>query len=494
MNLLQKQGFFNSLILYAGVALGFFNLIILFQRILTTEEIGFFILMGTISLLYAQLAGLGIGNIILKYFPYYRSDDKKHGGFASFVTVWSLIGFAIFTVLFVVFKDFIISYYKNKNGAPLLIRYFYYLIPLSFFTLVFSVLENLALTVFKNVLSSFLREVGLRLFTTAGVLLIAIKLVDYHVFLMIYITANLVAVLVLLAYISKGRHFKFSTVGAQLLSERKTFLSYGIFTVLSGSSFVMIQNLDTLMLSMLTKESFSYVGIYGTFFAIAVVISLPARALSRTSLQIIAQSWVTNDLAKIGKIYYKTSVVQMLIGCLLFIGLVINRSFIIMLLHKPEYANYFNVFIIVGVAFLVDMTGGLNGYIMNVSKYYKLTTVFIVSGVVFCVLSNLVLIPLLGMMGAALSYLITMFVLNFAYWLFVKIKFNLQPLAMAHVYILLIFTVCLLIGLYLPSLKNVFADMIYRSVIVGVVYVFLAYILKISEDINIIFDRILKKV
>jgi len=494
MNLLQKQGFFNSLILYAGVALGFFNLIILFQRILTTEEIGFFILMGTISLLYAQLAGLGIGNIILKYFPYYRSDDKKHGGFASFVTVWSLIGFAIFTVLFVVFKDFIISYYKNKNGAPLLIRYFYYLIPLSFFTLVFSVLENLALTVFKNVLSSFLREVGLRLFTTAGVLLIAIKLVDYHVFLMIYITANLVAVLVLLAYISKGRHFKFSTVGAQLLSERKTFLSYGIFTVLSGSSFVMIQNLDTLMLSMLTKESFSYVGIYGTFFAIAVVISLPAKALSRTSLQIIAQSWVTNDLAKIGKIYYKTSVVQMLIGCLLFIGLVINRSFIIMLLHKPEYANYFNVFIIVGVAFLVDMTGGLNGYIMNVSKYYKLTTVFIVSGVVFCVLSNLVLIPLLGMMGAALSYLITMFVLNFAYWLFVKIKFNLQPLAMAHVYILLIFTVCLLIGLYLPSLKNVFADMIYRSVIVGVVYVFLAYILKISEDINIIFDRILKKV
>lgn len=494
MNLLQKQGFFNSLILYAGVALGFFNLIILFQRILTTEEIGFFILMGTISLLYAQFAGLGIGNIILKYFPYYRSDDKKHGGFASFVTVWSLIGFAIFTVLFVVFKDFIISYYKNKDGAPLLIRYFYYLIPLSFFTLVFSVLENLALTVFKNVLSSFLREVGLRLFTTAGVLLIAIKLVDYHFFLIIYITANLVAVLVLLAYISKGRHFKFSTVGAQLLSERKTFLSYGIFTVLSGSSFVMIQNLDTLMLSMLTKESFSYVGIYGTFFAIAVVISLPAKALSRTSLQIIAQSWVTNDLAKIGKIYYKTSVVQMLIGCLLFIGLVINRSFIIMLLHKPEYANYFNVFIIVGVAFLVDMTGGLNGYIMNVSKYYKLTTVFIVSGVVFCVLSNLVLIPLLGMMGAALSYLITMFVLNFAYWLFVKIKFNLQPLAMAHVYILLIFTVCLLIGLYLPSLKNVFADMIYRSVIVGVVYVFLAYILKISEDINIIFDRILKKV
>jgi hypothetical protein len=35
--------------------------------------------------------------------------------------------------------------------------------------------------------------------------------------------------------------------------------------------------------------------------------------------------------------------------------------------------------------------------------------------------------------------------------------------------------------------------MVYRSVIVGVVYTCLAYFLKISEDINIIFDRILKK-
>lgn len=494
MNLLQKQGFFNSLILYAGVALGFFNLIILFQRILTTEEIGFFILMGTISLLYAQFAGLGIGNIILKYFPYYRSDDKRHGGFVSFVAIWTLIGFVIFTILFVVFKDFIISHYKDKDGGPLLIKYFYYLIPLSFLVLVFSVLENMALTVFKNVLSSFLREVGLRLFTTAAVLLIAIKLIDYHFFLLIYIVANLVAVLILLAYIAKGSHFKFSTIDGQLKSERKAFLSYGVFTVLSGSSFVMIQNLDTVMLSLLTKESFSYVGIYGTFFAIAVVISLPAKALSRTSLQIIAQSWVTNDLAKIGKIYYKTSVVQMLIGCLLFIGLVINRQFIVMLLHKHDYAPYFNVFIVVGVAFLVDMTGGLNGYIMNVSKYYRLTTVFIVSAVVLCVLSNLILIPRMGMMGAALSYLITMFVLNFAYWLFIKIKFNLQPFAKAHLYILVIFTVCLLIGLYLPPLKNVFADMVYRSGIIGVVYVFFAYVLKISEDINVIFDRILKRV
>jgi len=491
-NLLQKQGFLNSIILYAGTALGFVNLIILFQRVLTLEEIGFFTLMLTISLLYAQVASLGISNIILKYLPYYRSDDKRNGGFATFVTAWSLIGFAIFTILFVLFKGSIIGFYKNKNGAPLLIKYFYYLIPLSFLTMVFSVLESMALTVFKNVLSSFLREVVLRLFTLASILLIAATLINYHDFLLIYLAANIIAILIMGFYIAKGNHFKFSRIGPELLGAKKTFLNYGIFTVLSGSSFVMIQNLDTLMLSLLTKQSLSFVGLYGTFFAIAVVISLPAKALSRTSLQIIAQSWVTNDLPKIEKIYYKTSVVQMLIGCLLFVGLVINKPFILLLLHKPEYAGYFNVFIVVGVAFLVDMTGGLNGYIMNVSRYYRLTTVFIVSAVVLCMLSNLILIPRIGMMGAAVSYFITMLTLNFAYWLFIKLKFGLQPFGKAHLYIIIIFAICLLIGLYLPALKNLYADMIYRSIIVGILYTLSAYYLKISEDINQVFDKLIK--
>ncbi|MEO3405232.1 polysaccharide biosynthesis C-terminal domain-containing protein [Mucilaginibacter sp. CAU 1740] len=493
MNLLQKQGFLNSLILYAGVALGFFNLIILFQRIISIEEIGFFILIGTLSQLYAQFAGLGVTNIILKYFPYYRTDDKKHGGFITFVSIWSLVFFTFFTILFVVFKNPILDHYKGKQGAVLLQQYFYYLIPLSFFTLVFAVLEGMALTVFKNVLSSFLREVVLRLFSTIGVLLIALKLLNYNGFLLVYIIANAAVIVTLFIYIAKGNHFKFSKVSNDLKAQKKAFLSYGLFTVLSNSSFVMIQNLDTIMLSALTKKPFLYVGIYGTFFAIAVVISMPAKALSRTSLQIIAQSWANNDLAKIGKIYYKTSVVQMLIGCLLFVGLVSNKPFIITLLTKHDYKSYFDVFIVVGVAFLVDMTGGINGYIINMSKYYRLTTVFIVSAVVLCGVSNWILIPRFNMMGAALAYLITMFVLNFVYWLFIKIKFDLQPFGKKHFYILLMFGGCLLIGLYLPHIANVYLDMIYRSLIIGVVYAFFTYILKISEDINLIFDRILKR-
>jgi O-antigen/teichoic acid export membrane protein len=490
-NLLKRQGFYNSIILYAGTALGFLNLAVLFQRFLTTEQIGFFSLMIALSLLYTQLASVGISNIIPKYFPYYRSDDKKHGGFVTFVLIWCAIGFFTLTVFFILFKDSVIAHYRNEKGSSLLVKYYYYLVPVSFLTTIYAALESMGSTVFKNVLSSFLREVVLRAFTLISILLIAFSLINYQDFLMIYIVANVIMVIVLWRYIYKGKDFKLAPVSKKLMQNKNTFIKYGIFTVLSSSSFVLIQNLDIIMLTTITKN-LALVGIYTTFFAIAVVISLPAKALSRTSLQIISQSWAENDLAKISKIYYKTSVVQMLIGCLLFIGLIINRPFVMWVLHKPIYANYFDVFIVVGLAFLVDMTGGINGYILNVSKYYKWTTYIIGFSVLVCGAANWILIPRMGIMGAAVAYLLTMFLLNFMYWIFLKIKFGLQPFGKIHFLVLLISLITFCAGWFMPAFSNFWVDMIVRSGIVGLIYITMAYFLNISEDINQVINKILK--
>ena len=77
MNLLKKQGFYNSITLYVGTVLGFLNLIILFQRYLKIEEIGYFSLLIAISLLYTQLSLLGFGSVITRYFPFY-GNSRRH--------------------------------------------------------------------------------------------------------------------------------------------------------------------------------------------------------------------------------------------------------------------------------------------------------------------------------------------------------------------------------------------------------------------------------
>ncbi|MCC8425267.1 lipopolysaccharide biosynthesis protein [Mucilaginibacter sp. UR6-11] len=496
MNLLKKQGFYNSIILYAGTALGFFNLVVLFQRILTLEEIGFFAIMNTITLLYAQIASVGINNIIFKYLPDFRSDDKKHGGFVTFVIAWCVISFVLFTLVFLFFQNSIIRHYSHKPGSELLVRYFYYLIPLSFLTMVYTVIESLAITVFKNVLSSFLREVLLRVFTLVSVLLIEAALITYHDFLSIYLAANIAMIAILLFYVYRGRDFKLGRISPQIVSQKKEFVKYGFYTLLSSTSAALILNLDNIMLMALSvKNELPIIAIYTTFFAIALAISLPAKALNRTSLQIIAQAWSDNDLPKIGKIYYKTSVMQMLIGSLLFIGIVVNRNFLINVLlhkHKDEFTTYFNVFIVVGLGFLTDITGGVNGYIINLSKHYKFTTYFIVGSVFFCVAANWLLIPRIGMMGAAIAYFMTMFILNFLYWIYVKLKFGLQPFGRTHVSIIIISIITLLTGLYLPLGHDIYIDLILRSAVVAVIYLSLAYLLKISDDVNQLIDSVFK--
>ena len=59
-----------------------------------------------------------------------------------------------------------------------------------------------------------------------------------------------------------------------------------------------------------------------------------------------------------------------------------------------------------------------------------------------------------------------------------------QPFNVKHVLIILISLVSLLLGLKLPYMYNFYLDVIVRSGIVALVFLFFTYKLKISEDIN----------
>jgi len=265
-----------------------------------------------------------------------------------------------------------------------------------------------------------------------------------------------------------------------------------LYSTLAGGSVALIQNLDIIFLKFFTDEKM--VGIYSTFFGMALVISLPAKALNTTSYQIIAEAWKNNDLQKIGKIYQKTSLIQFLIGCLLLIGLIANWQNILILLHKPIYSSYFSVFVIIGLAFLADITGGLNGAIISFSKHYKNVMYFLIGAAILCVILNILLIPIYKLLGAAMAYLFTMIALNFTYWLYNKIQFKLQPFDASFIKIIIISVVALAPGILLPKIDFYILDIFLRSAFVGGIFVGLVYTMKISTDINEFIEQIISKI
>ncbi|HET8828174.1 MAG TPA: oligosaccharide flippase family protein [Pelobium sp.] len=491
MNLLKKQGFFNSITLYIGTALGFFNLIILFQRAFTAEQIGFFVLMNSVCLLYTQFAAIGFNSVIPRYFPYFKAQDGNHHGFPSYVFKVTGIGFLVVTALYVFGKEIVIDFKDSGNGSSYYAQYYYLIIPLSLFVFWYAITETFARTTFHNILPSFLREVLLKVFTTIGVGLVYFQWIQYQEFIYWYVIANALILLILLGYLKKLDLLRFKTVEAPVKERSSEILRYGFYSMLAGTSITMIQSIGTIMLRIYTSEEM--IGYYGTLFAMGVVINLPARAFGITSYQLIADAWKTNDLKKINKIYGKTSLVQFMLGSLFLIGLIANWHNILILLKKPEFVDFYYVFVVVAIGFLVDITGGLNGIIILFSKTYKLMMPILLTAAVLCGLLNVIFIPKFGILGAALAYCLTTLILNFTYWLYLLLKYQLQPFSLAFLKLIVIAVLVLLFGIYLPIIDNFFFDVLLRSGLIASIYLFAVYLLRISPDINDAINQILNK-
>ena len=488
MNLIKKQGIINSISLYIGTVLGFLNLMIIFQRSLSLEEIGFYNILIAVVVLYTQFASLGISNVITRFLPFFRTDDKKHHGFATYIFIVACTTFILFSVGFFLLKSQVIAFKTDgRETASLMDRYYVYFLPIAACSTLFLIQESFARTSFKTILPSFLREVILRLFSTLGALLMLIGVLSYQGFIDLYLVGNILLVMVITWYITKAKIYRFGAIEPQVKTEYHHMLRFGFYSMVGGSSFALLQNLDVILLKIFMGEGM--VGIYGTFFAMAQIITLSSRAFNITSYQIIANAWKEDNLYKIEKIYKKTTLIQCLAGSLLLIGLIANRDNILILLKKPEYPAYFDVLIIVGIAFLVDATGGINQAIIGFSKHYRLVMLFMVIAAIACFLFNIWLIPHYGLEGAAWSYLLTMLLTNFSFWLYLKLKFGLQPFTSKIVLIIGISLISLFVGGLIPTMPHFILDVCIRSIAISIIFIILTYYARISTDINEMIDK-----
>lgn len=144
---------------------------------------------------------------------------------------------------------------------------------------------------------------------------------------------------------------------------------------------------------------------------------------------------------------------------------------------------------------------GNNGAIINNSKFYRITlpiSLVMVFSVYF--LNKLFYYEMdLGTDGLALATLLVIFSANTFKLFFVKRKFSMTPFTNKSLLLLLIITVLYLsFNFWDFSVANLYLwkfpvhpiiNMVLKSILIGVIYVFLILKLKISPE----FDRLLKK-
>lgn len=481
MGIVSKQATVNSISYYLGVFLGYVNVIILFPAYFTSEQFGLIQLMVGISFIYSQFSSVGLIYGINRYFPFFKSEDKTHQGLLTYITVIATSGFLTLTILYIAFKPFIINLYFEKSG--LFTEYYLLIIPLSFFTLAFTILEALARVILKTGFSNFLREVLLRLLITTGIFLYVFKIFNIEAFIYYYVLTYALVAVFLTFQIIFSKEFKF-VLSVKHLEKLKffDFLKFNLYNLFSGAAMFVGQKVDVLIIGAML--GLAQLGAYSLYFYIASVIYIPMKSLSRITFPIIANHWKSNDVDSINEIYKKTSVIQLIFGLLIYIGVIINRHNLFALLKKPDYIDNFWIFPFVGLAILFDVTAGLNSDIISNSPKFRYNVLFNLIFLFTTIAGNILLIPYLGVVGAAVAIAIAFLIFNLIKWLFLKIQYNMQPLGHKQLLILLISIVVLFIGEILPSIKITYIDIIYRSAIVTIIFGAAVYMFKFSDDLN----------
>lgn len=393
----------------------------------------------------------------------------------------TLFGMAVSTVLYLVLKPVIISFYITDS--PLFVGYFYFLIPLSCFTIIYNFLEASGKVIYQSIFSGFLKDVLLRLLTTADIIMLAKGWISFNGFIILYISFNgLIALFLFISLLISGK-FSLKLGGVKFPSaKKKEIINYGLFVLLASSVYVMWQKIDIVMLG--AMAGLAITGVYSFYSGIALVINIPAQALSRTTYQIVADAWKSNDMANINEVYTKTSIIQMVFGCLLFMGIIINKDNLFAIIKHKEYADQFNLFLVIGLSCLVDITGGLNTYIITTSNKYRLITLLVGIVSIFCIALTYLLIPVYGGLGAALAYLITITAFNFFNWFYIKHRFGMQPFTYKHLIVIAITVCSYFLGTHIWKIPNTYLDVIVRSSITAAFYGLLTYLFKVSEDVN----------
>ncbi len=488
MGIIQQQAIKGTIYTYLGVAIGFVTSAILFPRFLETNEIGLFSILVSYALIFAQFSSLGFNSVTSRLFPYFRDEKNKHNGFLFIALTVSFIGFLLAIIAFFFLKEFYVE--PRKETSPLLVQYIIYVIPLSFFTLFFNILDNYYKVLFKSVQGIFLKEFLQKFLTFSSVLFYAFHVINFRVFVLFYVASLCIPTIIITILIIKDGQFnifpKRNFISKDLA---KSMFSVSLFGILAGATGIVTLNIDRIMIE--TFLGLGLTGVYATTFYFGSLIIMPSRSLHKVTSVFIANAWKENNLTQIKEIYYKSALTQFIVALLFLIGIWVNIDNIFFILgEKFEPGRY--VIIWISVAYLFDMSLGVGVNVIGLSKYYRNQTYFMLVQVVLIILTNYYFIPLYGILGAAFATALSKFIYNLIRFSFIYVKFKWQPYNFKFIYIILIGIFAYYVSFFIPQLESFILDILIRSLLLLIIYISLILKFKISEEFNNKFDIYLK--
>ncbi|MES2575453.1 MAG: oligosaccharide flippase family protein [Bacteroidota bacterium] len=493
MGIVLNQSLKNTIITYIGFGIGGFNTIYLYPVFLGATYYGLTNYIVSSANVIMPLFAIGMQNTLVKFYSQYQTHEER-SRFLSFTVLFPLLFIIPLCLIGFFFFDEIVFFLSKKN---IIVKNFIWLIPfigvsMAYFEIFYAWLRVHMHSVFGN----FIKEVALRL--ASLFLLIAVYYNWMSVEDFVYATAIVyfLALLVTMFYAFSVQkpHFQFT-----IPDNTKDVLVYTFYIILSGSVANLLLDGDKMILNQ--YMIIDNIAFYSVATYIALVISVPSRAMHQIVYPITAKLMHENKHDEMNILYKKTSITLQVVGGFVMLGIFVNINMLYEIIiqgikdpaEKELYLSGIVVVFMIGLSKYFDLILGNNNAIIFNTKYYRAVLFLGVLLVFLTIVLNMIFIPIYGIIGSAFATLLSITLYSVAKLLFVVKRLHLYPFTKQTLYSIYLTAVLFLVFYFWDFPFHPIIAIGLKSILVTIAYVYLNYKFVISTEINQVIDLVLRK-
>jgi O-antigen/teichoic acid export membrane protein len=485
MGIVVRQSVQNTITTYIGFAIGALNTLFLYTNFLTDEYYGLVGFLLSAAAIMTPLMAFGVHNTLVKFYSSY-DDLTQRDNFLSFMLYLPLLMIIPVGLIGVFAYESISSFLAKENEvirdfAPSI---FLIAIAMAYFE-VFYAWSKVHM---KSAFGNFMKEVFHRVVIMMLLFAVYFDCINANEFVW-----SLVGVYFLRAVGMKWYAYKlkFPKIIFNFPQNTKQIFTYSTMIIVAGSISLVLLDIDKVMIGKyIPIENVAY---YNVAIFIAMVIIVPARAMHQITYPITAELLNSRNWKELEILYKKSSLTLFVISGWVFLMISLNVKQLYELIPN-EYSTGLFVVLLISVSKLFDNLLGINNAILYNSEYYKWTVVLGVLLAILTITLNVIFIPEYGINGAAVATFISLFLYSLAKIIVVNIKFKMHPFSSETLKVFFV------LGLFYPLFYlwdfqfHPLINIGLKSSIFSLAYFILIYKGRISDDINSLFDAVVKRI
>jgi O-antigen/teichoic acid export membrane protein len=407
------------------IASAFFAILnqIVLARILGAGGMGEVLLALSVIFIASQIAKFGMEDAMMRFIPMYieKKDSKKLKGTIYFTLRFCFFASVSFIFIVLAFSEFISI---NIFNSDRLIQ----LLPIAVIALPLSAVRGVTggiLKGYRDTLKALLPEfVVSPFFRILIFLLLSIRGNNPEFAIYAFVAGEALAVLLSAIFLLK----KIQTIKTNTHScEYKEVMSVAFTMIFTSLSIILFTQTDLWIIGM--YSSTESVGIYGAATKLVNLIILPLGIFSAIIPPLIASLHTSGDLIELTKVVRASSRWILSASMPVILMLIFEGNLILKYVFGTGFTAGYTALLILSAGQIINASTGLVGYLLQMTGGHRVLMKINIFWGILNVLLNIVLVPRLGIFGAALSTAFSLAMANITAVIAVRRRLSVLTLA-----------------------------------------------------------------